>query len=278
MAEIAGRDDQARARSRSRRWTCARGPGEIGHLRQQPADIDRIGRGQPVRARPAPDRRRPPSPGAGNRRNRRPPPAPGPARPSRSSCCSWKGETRPFGIEDQRADRRPPLGRAADRAAGIARGRDEDGQRSAVAEPVEAGHQEARAEILERAGRAVEQLERAQARPRGIGRDERRRKIERLARRSPADRRQRDRRRRRARRSARRTRRAAPPHRAQPDRRRIGSAGTYSPPSGAAPLRIASLSADRRRPAARADELHAARRAVAPALAAVTPRQATGAR
>ena len=53
-----------------------RGSGDIGHLRQQPAEVDRIGRGQAVRARRASGRRRRPSLAAGIRRNRRRPRAP----------------------------------------------------------------------------------------------------------------------------------------------------------------------------------------------------------
>ena len=74
-----------------------------------------------------------------------------------------------FGIEDDGTDCGPAFRCAADRTAGIARGRGEDGQRvggvalARRAEAVETGHQEARAEILEGAGRAVEQLEHAAA-------------------------------------------------------------------------------------------------------------------
>jgi hypothetical protein len=48
------------------------------------------------------------------------------------------------------------------------------------AKAVEAGHQEARAEILERAGRPVKQLEDAKPRIGRVGNDQRRREIERF--------------------------------------------------------------------------------------------------
>ena len=58
-----------------------------------------------MRARRAPDRRRRPSPAAGNRRNRRRPRARCTGSPQQASCSSWKGETRPLRIEDDGAHR-----------------------------------------------------------------------------------------------------------------------------------------------------------------------------
>ena len=78
-------------------------------------------------------------------------------------------------------DRCASLRRAADRAASVARGGGKDGKRWAIgAEPVEAGHEEPRPEILERAGRPMKQLECLEGRPFRIGSCERRRKIESL--------------------------------------------------------------------------------------------------
>ena len=176
MTEIAGRHDQARGGA-GLRVDLRRRPTEIGHLRQQPADIDRIGGSQPVPRREG---------GIGEsglhqplaiveiavhlqRLHRR-----GPA--AQLARLEWGDPA--LWIEDPGAEVRPPFGRRPDRTTRVAGGRDEDGER--LAEPGEAGGEEARAEILEGTGRAVEQLQRPHGRTRRIGHDNRHRKIERF--------------------------------------------------------------------------------------------------
>ena len=162
VAEIAGRDDEARLVA-GLGEEAGGGISNIGHLRHQPTDADAVGRGQVERlghrgigeggfrealaiVEIAIDLDRP---------NRGVP---------AGQLMFLEGRDAALGIEDHRADRSPALRRAADRAAGIARGRGKDGQRvGGIAQPVETGHQEARAEILEGAGRAVEQFEHAAA-------------------------------------------------------------------------------------------------------------------
>ena len=146
---------------------------------------------------------------------------------------------------------RPAVERGRDRAARVARSRDENRQLASLVAPSarHAGREEARAEILERGGRAVKQLEHATAAPAPFGRSTSGAgKVERFACRS---------------RQLGRERIARDERREQASRRsagsvdvgrrscRVGSAairsGTYSPPSGAMPraMRFAELTAVR---------------------------------
>src|SRR5438045_5769887 len=73
-----------------------------------------------------------------------------------------EGRDTPLREKDHRSDRRTPRRGAADGTACIARRRNHDRERPSLSDPVEAGHEESRAEILEGAGWTVEQLKRAQ--------------------------------------------------------------------------------------------------------------------
>ena len=179
MAQIAGRDDESRLDA-ARLEQFHRSFGDIGHLRQPAADVDRIGRAQPVRR----DQR-----WIGKRRFHHPlaiveiavdldrgdriVPA------GQLELLERRHPT--LRVKDDRADLGQTFGGASDRSARIARGRREHGQRLVpIPEPLETAHQEARAEILERAGRAVKQLERVQTWLGRIRDDERNREIEAL--------------------------------------------------------------------------------------------------
>ena len=142
--------------------------------------------------------------------------------------------------------------------------------------PVEAGHEETRAEILERAGGPVEQLERMEIALSPVGRDQRRRKVERFG----ANRRQvrfkfvaqkEGLQKRRGELGKRRVR-------IEPGDINLWQLGRDVQPSvrGSA---VAQGLTERRRlgPAARADEFHAAT-SLSPAPSNLTPSEATGAR
>ena len=163
VAEIAGGDDEAGRIVRMRLRGAEGGMGAIGGLWQQAPEVDAVGRGQPEAVAEL-------RVGEGELHQ-----------PlaivevtvhlDRGDIIAPAGElaflerrNAALGIEDDRADRASVFGGATDRSAGVARGGGEDGQRLGAGETVETGEQEARAEILEGAGRPVEQLERAQGR------------------------------------------------------------------------------------------------------------------
>ena len=93
-----------------------------------------------------------------------------------------------LGIEHHDVDPGPLVERRGHGAARVARGRDQDRQpaRIVARNALERRREEARAEILERRRRAMEQLEHRQRPGGALHVDERRREIEGVARRSPA--------------------------------------------------------------------------------------------
>ena len=167
VAEVAGRHDEVGLAPLAMPDLQAR-RGVVDHLRQQPADVDAVRRRELVRRRRARGSRNASLtmrwqssnvPRTANVRT---------LSPQHASCCACRGETSPSRIQQHDVDPRPPMERRGDGAAGVAGRRDEDrdlAARASACTPFERGRQEARAEILERAGRPVKQLEHA-----GVGR------------------------------------------------------------------------------------------------------------
>jgi hypothetical protein len=138
----------------------------VAHLRQQPAQADAVGRAQRhlraaarvVGQRASPARWQSSKlPATRNART---------LSPKQPSWCACRGETRPSGYRMTTLEARRRWKGRGDRRAGIAGGGDQDRQRRSSRGNAPGSGQEARAVILERRGRAVEQLQHEVARAR----------------------------------------------------------------------------------------------------------------
>ena len=149
----------------------------VEHLRQQPAEIDRVGR-----ASATPCFRSSSSANACLTRRWQSSNVPLTATavmlpPRDAICASWTSVTCPSGYSTNTRESGHAVERLRDGAAGVAGGRHKNRQRRPVREVMQQTGLHARADVLERQRRAVEQLER----PDAIGHlDERNRKVERI--------------------------------------------------------------------------------------------------
>ena len=102
--------------------------------------------------------------------------------PQHASCCACRSETLPCGYSTATSTHGLPCNAAATAAAGVARGRNQYRQLASLAatDALHASREEARTEILERAGRAMKQLEHRQRRRRVRQAHQRRREVERF--------------------------------------------------------------------------------------------------